>query len=99
MDQGQPDAIHPLISKLNEALVLESKFQPHLQLPSVSQVCHCAEALFSPIPVECLIKYLSIHLYSHNNQRTAEFIFMKFHMVESYENVLSHFSFQSAGKF
>jgi len=39
MDQGQPDAIHPLISKLNEALVLESKFQPHLQLPGVSQVC------------------------------------------------------------
>lgn len=37
MDQGQPDAIHPLISKLNEALVLESKFQPHLQLPGVSQ--------------------------------------------------------------
>lgn len=37
MDQGQPDAIHPLITKLNEALVLENKFQPHLQLPSVSQ--------------------------------------------------------------
>ncbi|XP_069679969.1 cyclin G isoform X1 [Periplaneta americana] len=37
MDQGQPDAIHPLVMKLNELLVLESKFQPHLQLPNVSQ--------------------------------------------------------------
>ncbi|KAJ9574027.1 hypothetical protein L9F63_008553 [Diploptera punctata] len=37
MDQGQPDAPHPLVLKLQETLVLESKFQPHLQLSSISQ--------------------------------------------------------------
>lgn len=29
-----PDAIHPLLEQLQEALVLEVKYQPHLQLPS-----------------------------------------------------------------
>ncbi|XP_066999568.1 cyclin G [Anabrus simplex] len=37
MDQGQPDVVHPLIVQINEALSLESKFQPHLQLPSLNQ--------------------------------------------------------------
>ncbi|CAL7952451.1 unnamed protein product [Xylocopa violacea] len=32
-----PDAIHPLLEQLQEALVLEVKYQPNLQLPSISQ--------------------------------------------------------------
>ena len=32
-----PDAIHPLLERLQEALVLEVKYQPNLQLPTVSQ--------------------------------------------------------------
>lgn len=34
-----PDAIHPLLEQLQEALVLEVKYQPNLQLPNISQVC------------------------------------------------------------
>lgn len=32
-----PDAIHPLLEQLQEALVLEVKYQPNLQLPSMAQ--------------------------------------------------------------
>ncbi|OAD58761.1 Cyclin-G2, partial [Eufriesea mexicana] len=32
-----PDAIHSLLEQLQEALVLEVKYQPNLQLPSISQ--------------------------------------------------------------
>lgn len=32
-----PDAIHPLFEQLQEALVLEVKYQPNLQLPTISQ--------------------------------------------------------------
>lgn len=32
-----PDAIHPLLEQLQEALVLEVKYQPNLQLPNISQ--------------------------------------------------------------
>ncbi|XP_034191175.2 cyclin G isoform X1 [Osmia lignaria lignaria] len=32
-----PDAIHPLLEQLQEALVLEVKYQPNLQLPTMSQ--------------------------------------------------------------
>ncbi|CAK9796961.1 Cyclin G [Anthophora plagiata] len=32
-----PDAIHPLLKQLQEALVLEVKYQPNLQLPTISQ--------------------------------------------------------------
>lgn len=32
-----PDAIHPLFEQLQEALVLEVKYQPNLQLPAISQ--------------------------------------------------------------
>ncbi|XP_078050654.1 cyclin G [Augochlora pura] len=32
-----PDAIHPLLKQLQEALVLEVKYQPNLQLPTMSQ--------------------------------------------------------------
>lgn len=33
-----PDAIHPLVEQLQEALVLETKYQPNLQLPITTQV-------------------------------------------------------------
>lgn len=33
-----PDAIQPLLEQLQLALVLEAKYQPNLQLPSLSQV-------------------------------------------------------------
>lgn len=36
MDQGRPDAIQPLLGQLNEALTLEYKYKPNLQLPAVS---------------------------------------------------------------
>ncbi|XP_063242503.1 cyclin G [Bacillus rossius redtenbacheri] len=39
MDQGPPDAIHPVVLQLESALSLESHFQPHLQLPAVTQAC------------------------------------------------------------
>lgn len=32
-----PDAIHPLLEQLQEALVLEVKYQPNLQLPNITQ--------------------------------------------------------------
>ncbi|XP_012254601.2 cyclin G isoform X2 [Athalia rosae] len=32
-----PDAIHPLVEQLQEALVLETKYQPNLQLPITTQ--------------------------------------------------------------
>ncbi|XP_076643069.1 cyclin G [Halictus rubicundus] len=32
-----PDAIHPILEQLQEALVLEVKYQPNLQLPTISQ--------------------------------------------------------------
>ncbi|XP_017887108.1 cyclin G isoform X2 [Ceratina calcarata] len=32
-----PDAIHPLLEQLQEALLLEVKYQPNLQLPNISQ--------------------------------------------------------------
>ncbi|KZC08726.1 PREDICTED: cyclin-G2 isoform X2 [Dufourea novaeangliae] len=32
-----PDAVYPLLEQLQEALVLEVKYQPNLQLPSISQ--------------------------------------------------------------
>lgn len=36
MDSGQPD-VHPLVTQLNEALSLETKFQANLQLPNSFQ--------------------------------------------------------------
>uniref|UniRef100_A0A1B6DLX3 Cyclin N-terminal domain-containing protein n=1 Tax=Clastoptera arizonana TaxID=38151 RepID=A0A1B6DLX3_9HEMI len=36
MDQGPPDALQPLLQQLKEACVLEHKYKPNLQLPTVS---------------------------------------------------------------
>lgn len=33
-----PDAIQPLFEQLQEALLLEGKYQPNLQLPATTQV-------------------------------------------------------------
>lgn len=33
-----PDAIQPLLERLQEALILEPKYQPNLQLPLSTQV-------------------------------------------------------------
>nr|CAD7197116.1 unnamed protein product [Timema douglasi] len=40
MDQGPPDAIHPMFLQLNSLLALEAHFQPHLALAKLSiQLC------------------------------------------------------------
>lgn len=65
-----PDAIHPLLEQLHEALLLEVKYQPNLhQLPTTTQVrddggSSSVDDVEPKLPREILRQWIKRRLYS-----------------------------------